>query len=146
MGPMPSIHRTVWWWNPARALFSQGVTSHVSDPPKSTACITVTQNLPAVLLYAPSPPRIFTMCPHFYHACRRLCSTSGQSLSEDKTMRPKYFNEGSDISGVQYSNETPSNRSSVSATTNLRCFISNPLQHIAEVGCAQLSAYCGTNM
>ena len=57
-----------------------------------------------------------------------------------------YRNEETAVSGVPYAKKILPICSSVSSATNLRLFLSFPIRHIAEVGCAQLRASCGTNM
>ena len=143
---IPAVLHLSRWRNPARAFNSRGVATHVSEPNKSTPWNTATYNFPAVLLSSPSLPNIFTICPHFSLAHYRFRYTSVQSFSVDDIMRPKYSNDGTAVSGIPFANKTLCVRSYVSATTNLYCFLSVLFRHISEVGCAQFSASCGTNM
>ena len=64
LGPMPSIRRSAWWWNPSRDFSNWGVRTHVLYPNSITACTTATYNLPSILLYASSLPKIFSSHPH----------------------------------------------------------------------------------
>ena len=133
---MPAIRRTARWWKPSRAFSNQGIITHILDPNRSTACTNAAQNLPAVLLSAPSLPQSFTSRPHFSRALRRFYSTAGQLLLDNDSIFPKYLNKGTAVSSVPYTKKTFPTRSSVSAKTSLLCFLSNPLQHITDVGCA----------
>ena len=143
---MPVIHQTARWWKPLRAFSIWGVTTHISDPNKITACTTAIYNLPSFLLSAPYLPNIFTISPHFPCARHIFCFTSGHSSLVDDIRRPNFFNEGTTASGIPCANKTLPIHSSVSATTNLCRFLSDLFQHISEFGCARLIASCGTNM
>ena len=79
---------------------------------------------------------IFVNCPNFPHALWRFRSTSGQSLSVDNNVRPKYRNEETSVSGVPYDEKTQPIYPSVSLTSNLLRLLSVPRRHIYEVGCA----------
>ena len=146
LGPMPAIRRAAWWWNSARVFPYQGVSTHVSDPKRSTACTTSTLKNPAVLL-SPSPlPKIFFSCPHFPCSLRRFCYTAGQSSSVEEIVRPKYLNKETVVSGAPYAKKTRPIFSSVSSTRKIFHLISVLRQHISEFGCARLSDSCGIYM
>ena len=85
------------------------------------------------------PPQKVTSHIHFTCAHHRFCSTTGHFSLEDNIVHPKYLNEGSVISGVPYYEKNPPICSSVSATTSLRRFLSNPVLY-------QLSASCRTKI
>ena len=146
LGTIPTIRRAARWWNPLRGLSNWGVRTHVWDPNRSTACTTTTYNLPAVLLSAPSLPKIFFSRIHFPCALHRFCSTTSQFSSVDDNIHSRYRNEETAASGVPYDKKSRPIWSSFSSTNNLLRLIYVPLQHIAEVGCSLLRAFCGTDM
>ena len=57
-GCLPVIRLDTLCWNPPRDRPMRGVTNHVSDPKRSTACKTVLQNIPDTPRLAPSLPSI----------------------------------------------------------------------------------------
>ena len=140
---MPAILRAARWWNPSRDLSNRGFNNHVLDPKRITACTTATYNLPALILSAPSLPKIFANLPHFPCAVWRFRSTAGQSLSVNSNVFLKYRNKDTVVISFPYSEKTHPICSSVSSTRNLSPFLFVPCQNIAEVGCDRLRASCG---
>ena len=93
----------------------------------------------------PPFPRYFSSHPHLPHALHRFRSTAVPPSSADEKVRPRYRNKYNAVTGVPYSKKTLPICSSVSSKNHLRHFLSVPRRHIAEFGCAQLRASCGTN-
>ena len=145
-GPMPTMQRTSWRWKIMRDFYRQEFTTRVSNPNKINNWTTATNNFPSVLLFTPSLTTIFTINSKLSWSHWILRSTADQLLSVDNIMHPKYFNDGTSVSGFPYSNKKLRITYSVYAITNLRRILSVMHWHIAYVRCALLSASCGTNM
>ena len=59
--------------------------THVSDMNNITAWSTALKNIPGVLDYTPSWPKIRDIRAHFFYAFQIFVTTSSQSLSEDES-------------------------------------------------------------
>ena len=143
---MPAILQTAWWWKPARNFSRGGVATHVSDP-KKVPIAPLTYRIYPLSSYLPllspiSSPFSPTFPDPIAYSAPPLASHSWRMTE----CVPITSMKAPPSAAYHTPRRLPPIRSSVSATTNPCCFLSYPCKHISEVGCARLSASCGTNM
>ena len=78
----PPIYRSRW-----------GITTHVSDPNRSTDWTTTFKNVPGLVMSTPSHTRICDSCTHLFLRFLRLYIITGKLLFMADRSLPRYLND-----------------------------------------------------
>ena len=132
--------------NPLSVRNMRRVSTHISNPKRRTAYTTTLENVLDVRKSAPSLPRILNIRAPLFHDLRRLETTTGQSLPESVSLRPRYLKYVTVVSGRKYALNALSVPALESSTNILHRFLSSPLLHWDVLGWRPFRDAHGTRM
>ena len=78
----------------------QGILAHVSNPKRSTSCITTLNNIPNILGMSLSLPSILVVRYQIFRAFQKSPITANQSPSDTGMALPKYLKYVNDSIGL----------------------------------------------
>ena len=124
----------------------RGVIAHVSDPKRSTACTTALKNTPETLGLAPLLHKTINNRTHIFLTLCRFPTNSGQALSNDVMIRPRYFNVVTEFSDIPWAWKSLAVLALISSAISRHHLGSSPLAHWAVVVCCTLRDNHGTRI
>ena len=118
-----------------RAHSIRGVRTHVSDPKRNTACMSILNKYPKNFGYAPFLIKILIIRTQMFLDFRRVPVTSGQFVYPAIITLPRYLNDVMVSNGSPYSRKHLSKLSCRSSSTRRLRFLSAPLAHWEVARC-----------
>ena len=112
----------------------RGVITHISDQNRKTACITSLNKVTGTRVICPSRPNILVIQAHFFCVFLRFLTTTGQSFSKAVRIRPRYFIDGTELSGRPYALKYRSVLSCISYIVIMCHFRCTPFVHCVVLG------------